>query len=289
MSEEVFAGMECGGTSFKCAVGLSDGKILDYTKLDTTTPEETLSKAVDFFRQHRIRALAVGSFGPVDTDVSSANYGLIGATPKLAWRHFNIKDYLQDELNISVNVRTDVAVAATGEYWRGSAAGTDRLFYMTIGTGIGGVLLSAGIEDAPKVQRPIEVGHMRVPDWKSYLENSIGICPSHGDCLEGLASGPALEHYRDVVGGSMDDAAFWDRAAELLAIGIFNISMILQPDKFVLGGGVMQREGLIEAIRHKLDNLNSDYISYPDMDSYLCSSFSEQNGVIGAIKISSQA
>lgn len=107
---------------------------------------------------------------------------------------------LQVRLGISVNIQTDVAVAAIREYWYGSVAGIDRLFYMPVGTGIGEVLLFGGVEDPPKVQRPIEVGHMHVPYERDSRGHIVGKRPYYSDCLDGLASGPALENCRSVVG-----------------------------------------------------------------------------------------
>ena len=179
--------IEAGGTKFVCGVGeeLAD---LQIVRIPTTTPEETLGQVAAFFRGKEVHYIGVGCFGPLDLNRQSPTYGHITTTPKLAWRNFDIVSWLERNTGAHIAVDTDVNAAAYAEQQMGAAQGSDNFVYFTVGTGIGGGAICGG--QLIHGQSHPEMGHIplrRHPD-----DHFAGLCPAHGDCLEGLASGPAI-------------------------------------------------------------------------------------------------
>jgi len=182
----LFGGIECGGTSFVCAIASGPTDIVSETRFATTTPTETLATAVNFFRSkrssHTLSAMGIASFGPVDLNRSSPTYGYITTTPKSGWDDVDVAGYISRELALPVGWDTDVNATALAEHRWGNAVGLDTFVYVTVGTGIGGGALVEG--------RPMhglvhpEMGHMRVP--RDPNDGYPGCCPYHGDGLEAL-------------------------------------------------------------------------------------------------------
>src|SRR5690242_6735137 len=230
------AGVELGGTKARCRVE---------TRFATTTPAETLERIADFFIGHALAgplaALGVASFGPLDLDPRSATFGFITTTPKQPWRQLVLVGSLRRALGIRVALDTDVNAAALAEHRWGRGRGVGTLVYLTVGTGIGGGVLVEG--------RPLhglvhpEIGHVRVPHDHA-RDAFAGVCPHHGDCLEGLASAPALAARWGAAPESLaDDHPAWALEAEYLALGLASVVLTLSPQRIVLGGGVMARAG----------------------------------------------
>ena len=183
-------GIEAGGTKFVCAVGNvpQDVEIAEYA---TTTPDETLDQVIQFFRARQpITALGIGSFGPIDPNPSSPTFGYITTTPKPGWRNFDFAGRIRRELGVDVVFDTDVNAAALAEFRWGAAQGLDTFLYVTVGTGLGGGALVGGRLLHGRLHP--EMGHIRIPHDPA-RDPFRGACPYHGDCLEGLASGPAME------------------------------------------------------------------------------------------------
>src|SRR3954447_4773403 len=133
-----FGGIEAGGTKFVCGVGAGP-EDLRRVEFPTTTPEETVARAVDFFRAHpHIQSVGIASFGPIDISPNSASFGYITSTPKEAWRNFDIAGEVGRTLKVRVRFDTDVNGAVLGEARWGAARGLTDALYLTIGTGIGG-------------------------------------------------------------------------------------------------------------------------------------------------------
>lgn len=178
----VYGAIEAGGTKFVLSAANSPGE-LNRFQIQTTTPEETLGQVVTYFRANPVDALGLACFGPVDLA-----QGVITETPKLAWRNFPIVAYLQDALGIPVTLDTDVNAAALGEQAFGAAQGIASFVYFTVGTGIGG----AAIIDGHLLHGAMhaEMGH--IPVRRHSGDGFRGVCPSHQDCLEGMAAGPAI-------------------------------------------------------------------------------------------------
>ena len=291
-SEIVYGGIEAGGTKFICALGSGPGHVISKTRIETTTPDETLQHVVHFFRpaivERAIGALGVGCFGPLDLDPTSSTYGFITSTPKPGWRNTDIVGRLQRELAVDVALDTDVNAAALAESTWGAGAGSDPDLYLTIGTGIGGGFVEGG--------RPLrglvhpEMGHIRIPhDLKS--DSFPGSCPFHGDCFEGLANGPAIAKRLGRPADQIpDDEPFWRLEARYIALAVQNFILTLSPRKVILGGGVMQRSFLFPWIRQEVQTLLNGYVQHQsllnNMDDYILPPLlGNQAGVLGAIAL----
>jgi fructokinase len=255
----MYGAIEAGGTKFICAVGTGPDD-LETVQIPTTTPSATLEAAIDFFRERRSELASVGiaSFGPVDLNPESWTYGYITSTPKSGWRNCDIAGAVRKSLDVPVGFDTDVNGAALGEARWGAAQGLSDFIYLTVGTGIGGGAVSNG-----KVVHGLvhpEMGHIRVPHDRN-RDPFAGGCPFHGDCLEGLASGPAIQSRWGIspreLPPSHPGVAL---EAHYLALGIANWVCTLSPQRIVLGGGVMQQQHLFPLIRVELLQLLNGYV-----------------------------
>ena len=193
--DTLVGGIEAGGTKFVCAVGSGPDEVRDEIRFPTTSPDETIDRAIAFFRdrQQRCGALAavgIASFGPVDPNPTSPRFGTITTTPKPGWRDTDFAGRVRRAMGIPVGFDTDVNAAALGEARWGAAQGLDSFISLTVGTGIGGGGLVGGVLMHGLIHP--EMGHIRIPHDRA-ADPYPGCCPFHGDCLEGLASGPALE------------------------------------------------------------------------------------------------
>lgn len=292
MARSTFGGVEAGGTKFVCAVGTGPGDIRAVETIETTTPEETLGRTVDFFRAFDdIAGIGIGSFGPVDPDPRSATFGYITSTPKNGWQNTDFVGYVKSGLGVNVVFDTDVNAAAIGEYRWGAAAGLDSFIYLTIGTGVGGGGLVRGRRLRGLVHP--EMGHLLIP--RAENDTFAGICPFHGDCLEGMASGPAIgaRAGRPAEELAPDDPA-WAYEVHYLSMAMVNYICTLSPKRIVLGGGVMQQQHLFPRIRERVRSLLNGYIQSPaileNMDSFIVPpALGSRAGVLGAIALAREA
>lgn len=290
-----YGAIEAGGTKWVCAVGTGPGYIRAETRFPTTTPAETLGRAIAFFQefQHggRLSAIGVGCFGPVDLDLRSPTYGSITSTPKPGWANTDVVGALQRSLGVRVAFDTDVNAAVMGEYRWGAAQECASAIYLTVGTGIGGGVLIEG--------RPLhglvhpEVGHMRLPhDWQR--DPFPGACPYHGDCLEGLASGPALAQRWGQPADSLPvDHPAWALQARYLAQALANLICILCPQRIVLGGGVMEQRTLFPLVRRQVQVFLNGYVRataiLDAIDHYIVPpGLGGRAGVLGAMALAAQ-
>jgi fructokinase len=282
-----FGGIEAGGTKFVCGVGTGPND-LEKAQFPTTTPEETVQRACDFFRQRRVDRLGVASFGPVDLCPASPTFGHITSTPKTGWRNFDIVGQLRRALGTDVAFDTDVNGAVLAEVRWGAARGLTDALYLTVGTGIGGGAIVGG-QLLHGLVHP-EMGHVRIPHDRQ-ADPFDGCCPYHGDCLEGLASGTAMAarwgtHGRQLPAGH----PAWDLEAHYLALGLMNWVCTLSPKRIILGGGVMHHTGLLPLVRQKLLHLLNGYVCAPellqDIDTYVVApQLGDDAGVLGAIAL----
>jgi fructokinase len=289
----LYGGIEGGGTKFVCVIGSGPDDIRAEARIDTTTPAETLDKVIAFFREspHPIQALGIGSFGPVDPDPASPTWGHITMTPKLAWRNTDVAGAMKRGLNMPIAFDTDVNVAAYGEYIYGAAQGLDTFVYLTIGTGIGGGGLIHG-KLMHGLMHP-ETGHLRIPhDWQR--DPYPGCCPSHGDCWEGLANGPALWGRWKVDPATLPPGhEAWTLEAHYIALALANIIYTLSPQRIILGGGVMDQAFLFPMIRREVQAILNGYI-VSDMilkriDDYIVPpALGNRSGRLGAIALAKQ-
>jgi fructokinase len=275
----VFGGIEAGGSKWGCAVGTGPNDLRAVSTIATTTPADTIGEAVAFFeREGPVDAIGIGSFGPVDLV-----RGVITTTPKPGWAHTDVAGEISRRLGIPLVFDTDVNAAALGEFRWGAAQGLDVCCYVTVGTGIGGGVLVGG---APLhgLQHP-EVGHLRIPHDREE-DPFPGVCPFHGDCWEGLASGPALEARSGRPAEVLEDDAVWALEARYLALGLLAVSAVVSPQRIVLGGGLMSRAGLLGLVQRQLDQLVGGYVAVPEL---VTPALGARAGVIGALALAESA
>jgi len=282
MEQKLYGGIEFGGTKTICAVSDANGKILSTIKIPTTSVHETFASIDEFFADYPIAALGVATFGPLNLDQNSPEFGYIYDTPKAGWEKVDIKGLLEKRLNVPVTIDTDVNGAALGELHFGAGREVKSLLYIGVGTGVG-----AGIIIDGKIHHGIlntEVGHIRVPH-EDFGDDFQGICPYHKDCLEGIASGPAIKARYGAPAEQITDPLVWQREAQYIAYAIDDCMLSLDPELIVLGGGVMLHLGLIELIREEVANDINGYQPFPDPESYIVAASSNDIGVQGALKL----
>ena len=253
----MYGAIEAGGTKMVCAIGDDEGKIIDKAVFPTTTPEETIGAMIDYFKGFEIAGLGIGSFGPIDLNKKSATYGEILNSPKLAWRHANIVKPFEEALNLPVVLDTDVDAALLGEQVYGAARGVENAIYITVGTGIGAGVLAEGrlVHGAMHT----EVGHILL--GRRAGDTAKSSCPCHDNCLEGLASGPAIKlAFGKPAQELYGDKAMIEREAYYLGQAIATFMCMTAPEKIILGGGVMQIPGLIEVIREEAKEAINGYL-----------------------------
>ncbi len=284
----MFGAIEAGGTKMVVAIGDEKGNILEQKEIPTTTPQETMSHVVEFFKRDNVEAIGIGAFGPVCVDITSPDYGRIGKTPKLPWVNFSWKEAFE-EIGIPVAVDTDVNVAALGEVVYGSAKGLSDMIYITVGTGIGvGVYLGGKLLHG--MMHP-EAGHIII--GKRADDHFEGACPYHKDCFEGLASGPALEaRYGKSAALLTENEDVWELEADYIAKAIMMYICCYSPRKVILGGGVMHVEKLFPMIREKTLKYMNGYITAKELDdieNYIVpAGLKGEQGIKGALYLAAE-
>ncbi len=283
----LIGGIEAGGTKFVCAVGNERGEVVERVSFPTTTPEETVARVVEFFRGREIVSLGVGSFGPIDPNKHSPTYGYITSTPKPHWGNYNLLGELKKHFNVPIGFDTDVNGAALGELEYGAAKGLNSVLYITVGTGIGaGAVVEGRVING--LLHP-EMGHIYVR--RHGKDTYEGGCPYHGDCLEGLASGPAIEARWGIKGDEIpDDHIAWEMEAYYLAQALVNYILIVSPEKIVMGGGVMKQLQLFPMIRRYVVELLNGYLVkdeiLSDIDEYIVPpELGDNAGIVGAMAL----
>ena len=285
-----FAAIEAGGTKFNVAVGGPGGRLHRQARFATRSPAETIADVITWLDAQvaadgPLAAIGLATFGPVETDPESPSWGHVGRTPKLAWRGADLAAPFR-RFGVPFGLDTDVNGAALAEWRWGAGRASRRLCYLTVGTGIGGGAVIGGrmLSDG----RHPEMGHMFVRRHAD--DRFAGACPSHGDCLEGLASGPAIR-------------GRWGRALAKLEPGhpahamignyvaqaCINIVATLAPERIVLGGGVLEADGLIDIVRAQYDELANGYFSGFAATDILLAELFPLSGLIGGLAIAQMA
>jgi fructokinase len=289
---KVYAGIETGGSKWKCAVGTGPEDVRAETAIPTTTPAETIGRAVDFISNAGpVDAVGIGAFGPLDADPASPTWGFVTTTPKPGWAHTDVGQAIRRRLGVPVAFDTDVNAAALGEHRWGSAQGLDTFLYVTVGTGIGGGGMAGG-KLLHGLVHP-ELGHLRVPHDLS-ADPFAGMCPYHGDCLEGLASGRALEARWGRPAHELDEAEVWELEARYLALGFVAAICVLSPQRIVVGGGVTQEPHLLPLVREEVTRLLNGYVDNAAVtdgtSTYITApALGSRSGVLGAIALAELA
>jgi fructokinase len=293
----LYAGVEAGGTKFVCLVGTGPGDVRAQTRFPTGSPETTLREVLAFLRAAReqfgaLAAAGIASFGPVDLRPGSPTFGFITSTPKPGWANVDIAGPVREALGMPVGFDTDVNAAALGEGRWGAAQGLGTFIYLTIGTGIGG----GGLVNGRLMHGLVhpEMGHVRVPHDVSE-DPFAGICPFHGDCLEGLASGPAIQaRWLQPAEELPPGHAAWALEARYLALAIVNAICTLSPERIILGGGVMSRADLFPLVRREVTRLLGNYVRAPQVqqaiDDYIVPPrLAGRAGALGALALAQNA
>ena len=288
----LFGGIEAGGTKFVCAVGTGPDDLRDEIRFPTTTPDETIGQAVAYFKeqadQEPLAAIGIASFGPVDPDPKSDNWGYITTTPKPHWHNAEFATVLQRELAVPVGFDTDVNGAVLGEHRWGEGQGVDNFIYLTIGTGIGGGAMVNG-QLVHGLLHP-EMGHFLLPP-RSDDPTPGGFCPYHGHCFEGMASGPAIEkRWGQKAETLAEDHPAWELEAHYLAVGLENLICVYSPQRIIMGGGVMEQKQIFPMLREKVLALLNGYVQSPNIleqiDSYIVPpGLGNKAGILGAIAL----
>ncbi len=292
--DRVYGGIEGGGTKFVCAVGTGPDDVRAEVRFPTTTPAETIGRAIAFFAEQtkihgQLAAIGIASFGPVDVNPTSPTYGYVTTTPKPHWHMAEFGPAIVRALHVPIGFDTDTNIAALGEGRWGAGAGLGTLLYLTVGTGIGGGALVNG-KLLHGLVHP-EMGHLRIPHDLS-RDPFVGSCPYHGDCLEGLANGPALEQRWGARAETFGpDHPAWALEAEYLALALMNYILVLSPERIIMGGGVMSQPQMFPLVRANVRRLLAGYVAHPAIttdaiDGYIVPpGLGNRAGVLGAIAL----
>ena len=286
MSARRFGLVEAGGTKFVLGIADADGTILARHRVETTTPAATLGDSIAWFRAQPgapLAGLGIASFGPLDLDPASPTWGHLRATPKPHWAGAAIAPTFAAAFGCPVAIDTDVNGAALAEALWGAGKGLDSLLYLTVGTGIGGGFVADG-----RILRGLthpEMGHIRVPRHTDDA-GFAGCCPFHGDCLEGLASGPAI---RARWGASLSELPADHPAAGMVAwyLGraLATFQAVLEPARIVLGGGVMATPGLLDRVRDETAMAGAGYFVGEAAEVVVSPGLGTDSGLLGALAL----
>jgi len=284
-----YGGIEAGGSKWEFAIGSGPDDVRAAETIPTSTPRETLDRAIGFFqREGPVDAVGIGSFGPVDRKSSSPTWGQITTTPKPGWAHTDVGQEVRRRLSVPVAFDTDVNAAALGEHRWGAGRRLETFCYITVGTGIGGGGLAGG-NLLHGLLHP-EFGHMRIPHDRE-LDPFAGVCPYHGDCWEGLASGRAIEARWGRPAEELEGKpAVWELEARYLALGLVCVICVLSPERIILGGGVMRCDGLLPLVRREVLALLNGYLDSSVVrdglaDYITLPALGPRAGVLGAIAL----
>lgn len=283
---KLYGALEADGEKMLCAVGYADGTILEKKSFPTRNPKETVEEIVSYFADKNIAAIGIGSFGRIDVERFSDDYGKIMDASNIQWKNINLRKVLQDELNVPIMVDTNVNAACLGEMTFGCAKGLDSVLYLNIGT-----FIEAGISANGQLIHGMlhpEVGHILLT--KHPNDKYEGICPFHTVCLEGMASDSAIEGRWGRKSQELSKRAeVWEMEAFYIAQALANFVYILAPRRIVLGGEVMKQEQLFPLIREKTADILGGYFKTDElknMDDYIVpASLNDDQGIMGAIQL----
>ena len=289
-----YIGIEAGGPKFVLAYGTSAEQLQYRTVIKTDTPAQTLPQVTDYIqtiqKKHPIKGIGIACFGPLQLERSHAQYGFITSTPKQAWQFVDIVGYFKKRFELPIGFDTDVNATALAEHYWGAAKSIDTFIYLTVGTGIGGGAMVNG-KLLHGAMHP-DMGHCIIQPHPD--DDFTGVCPYHHNCLEGMASGPALkERYKVTSALSLTlDHPAWELEADYLAQALANYSYILSPKKIIMGGGVMRQKQLYALITQRLHQKLNGYIHHPYLEktNYISApGLGENAGAAGAIALAQLA
>ena len=262
--------IEAGGTKFVCAVGNINYQIQDSIHIPTTTPEETIQKCIELFDQYKDDLSAIASFGPIEIRKSSPKYGYITNTPKPGWQDTDFVGPFKKHFNVPIAWTTDVNGSAYGEYVLSTLFNKriNSLVYYTIGTGVGAGAVIDG-KFVGELGHP-EMGHIRLKRHPDDLDFK-GICPFHGDCLEGLVSGPTFEARLGKKGKDVPlTDHVWDIMAYYVAQAAVDATLMFRPGQI--------SEEFLKKVRREFKKLLNDYVEVGDLNEYITMPLAQHNG-----------
>lgn len=289
----MYGAVELGGTKIICGIGRGNTEIIKRCEIETRDPQSSLQDVARFFRNEiskhgELMGIGLACFGPIDLNLDSPTFGTILSTPKAGWSNFSVMEFIKEEFSAPTAITTDVNAALLAEHRFGAAQDVRNAVYVTIGTGIGaGIMVNGNFVNG--FLHP-EIGHMRVP-----THGVKGICPFHANCLEGLASGPAiLARTGQPAPRLPEDHPVWDAIASNLGDMCNNLLMTLAPERIVLGGGVMSKTGLLEKIKEQLERKLNGYLplekSVEGLEGIVVrAELADVSGLVGALLIAQQA
>ncbi len=272
----MYGAIEAGGTKFICAYGNSPTDIHVSTAIPTTTPKETLRLVAEFFQGKKLKRAGIACFGPLEIGKGRIS----PLTPKLEWRGFKIQSEVEKALGCPAVLDTDVNGAALGEHLWGAAQKSKHFVYVTVGTGIGGGAIING-QLVHGLLHP-EIGHMRVRRFGG--DEFFGNCPVHGDCLEGLAAGPAIAERWGVERAELlpEHHPAWAMEAHYLGQMAVNLACAYSPEILILGGGISLRKGMINMVKQSAKQEMNGYAPLPRI---VRAKLGARAGVLGALAL----
>lgn len=283
--------IEAGGTKFVCGIGNDEGVIEERVSFPTEQPERTMENVITYFQDKQVEAIGIGTFGPINIDPASSEYGYVTTTPKPGWSGYPFLGTLKERFHVPFGWDTDVNAAAFGEATWGAAKGLDSCVYYTVGTGIG-----VGVYAEGKLVHGLvhpEGGHVLIR--RHPKDEFEGLCPFHGDCLEGMAAGPALEKRWGIKGSELSqDHPAWEMEAFYIGQAVTGAILMLSPKKIILGGGVMHQEQLLPLIRAEVRKNLNGYVSATEIltniDEYIVTpGLGDNAGLAGALALGLEA
>lgn len=282
--DELLGAVEAGGTKFNCAIGRANGEIVAESRIETGAPDETFEAVTAFFagaenRHGSCEAFGIASFGPIELDRDSPDWGVLGRTPKRGWAGTDMaRPFARFEKPVAIE--TDVAAAAVAETLWGAAKGCGSTVYVTIGTGVGGGAVTEGRPLRGRVHP--EMGHVRIARH-DFDRDFPGVCPFHGDCVEGLISGPAVHARFGVPFSSLSpDHPFREVLGHYLGTFCAHIALMLAPQRIVIGGGVMEDGSLYPQINDVLGQVLNGYVEAPLV---VPPGLGDRSGLLGALAL----
>ncbi len=288
MSTPLYGCIEAGGTKFIAGIIAGPDDIRQTIRIDTSTPEQTIDATLDWFRAAEatygpLAAMGIASFGPLELDRSAQNWGHITATTKPGWSNTDFGAVFARELMLHVGFDTDVNGAALSESRWGASVGQKVSVYVTIGTGIGGGAIVDG-RPLHGLSHP-EMGHIKPQRHVDDL-GFAGVCPFHGDCLEGLASGPAIKaRWGASLSEMPSDHPAHAIIAWYIAQMVGTLQSIMEPGRVILGGGVMATPNLISRVQEKASQLGSSYFRGNAHDIIVPPGLGDRAGLLGALAL----
>lgn len=293
----LYGAIEGGGTKFICAVGSGPNNIRAEARFETSSPEETMASVVDFFRQQeeklgKLAAIGFACFGPLDPNPASPTYGRILPTPKPGWSNADVVGMLRKDFDVPITFDTDVNGAALGEWRWGKAQGLDTFIYLTIGTGVGGGAFVEG-RLLHGLIHP-EMGHILLKH-DTEKDPFGGVCPFHGDCFEGLASGVAIEKRWGMRGSLLaPEHIAWELEADYIAQALATYTFSLSPQRIIIGGGVGSLGHLLPKVQKRTRELINGYVQSPvileRIETYIVNpGLGNRSGMLGAMALAEQS